>query len=176
MSVILVPRTIGPVDIDCVIHENHDSAVTITDHPIEDGSSINDHAYIEPNRVSLEIANQSASDKYIELVALKDVREKFDLVTGLAVYPDMMIESIQAKRDRETSQILSAIVYLKQVIIIGAQARDISFSQFELPPTAGPGSIDPIVFDQVSPQTEVGDSLTNLVPSPQASMILNSVF
>jgi len=170
MSVILVPRSIGPVAVDCVLFEGHRSDSNITENPIEDGSSVNDHAYIEPKKLTMEIANQKASDKYLELVELQDAREPFNVITGLAVYPNMLIQNIDAERDRKTSNILKATVYLREVVIVGGQAGGLAFNQFELPPTIGP-SLDPVVFDRTQPVSARGDALTILIAAGTSAAV-----
>ena len=64
MSVILVPRSVGPVAVDCVLFEGHSSTAEITDNPIEDGSSVNDHAFIGPKRLTIEVADEKSGRKH----------------------------------------------------------------------------------------------------------------
>lgn len=162
MSVILVPRTVGPVPVDVILLEGHSSRATISEHPIEDGSSVNDHAYIEPKRLTLEVADEKAADTYIEFVNVQELREPFDVVSGLAVYTNMMIEGIEAKRDKRTYRILMATIYLREIVIVGGKPGSVSSNFDELPPTVGP-TLDPVVFDKTAPISARGDAVTTII-------------
>lgn len=43
------------MQLDAVVSEGHGSSVQITEHPIEDGSKISDHAIIQPLQLSLQV-------------------------------------------------------------------------------------------------------------------------
>lgn len=48
-------RNIGGVIPNVVIQEVHDDAVTVTQHPVEYGAAISDHAYREPSQVMMTV-------------------------------------------------------------------------------------------------------------------------
>ena len=54
-------RNIGGVIPDVVIQEVHDDAVTITQHPVEYGAAVSDHAYREPSQVMMTIGGRQAA-------------------------------------------------------------------------------------------------------------------
>lgn len=43
-----------PFEFDCVVSETHTSTLKITDDPVETGVVVSDHAYKEPDRLSIE--------------------------------------------------------------------------------------------------------------------------
>jgi hypothetical protein len=52
---IFVTRDSGrAVEFDAVVRETHNSSVTVTSHPVEKGSNINDHVRPEPLKLSIE--------------------------------------------------------------------------------------------------------------------------
>jgi len=118
MSVIAFSSVIGPVPIGCVISEDHSSTIEITGNPIETGAEVNDHAYVKPKQVVLEIADSNAALTYNALVAFQESRVPFYLVTGLKLYRDMLVQAIDAYRDKDNYAVLKATVYLRQVIIV----------------------------------------------------------
>lgn len=122
MSVIAFSSSIGPVPINCTISENHDTGIEITGNPIETGSEINDHAYIMPKSVTLEIGDESAALTYNALVRFQESRIPFNLVTGLSIYPNMLIKSISAERDSTFSKVLKATVHCQEVIIVSTSS------------------------------------------------------
>ncbi len=118
MSVIAFSRAIGPVPISCVLREKHESQIEISEIPIETGAKITDHAYVMPKKVMLEIADANATATFSALVRFQESRVPFTLVTGLTVYRDMLIKSIEADRDSSKSTILSAKVEIQEAIIV----------------------------------------------------------
>ena len=65
MTVIAFSRAIGPVPINCILSEKHTSEVEITGNPIETGAEVNDHAYVKPKKVILEVADRNAGKRSI---------------------------------------------------------------------------------------------------------------
>ena len=118
MTAIAFSPAIGPVPISCRLEEHHTTEIEITSNPIETGAEVNDHAYIKPNAVTLEVASASAAATYNALVAFQKSRVPFTLVTGLSVFPNMLIQRVEADRDKDTSHILRARVDLQEVIIV----------------------------------------------------------
>ena len=129
MSVIAFSRAVGPVPIDCVLSEDHSSEIEVTEIPIETGARITDHAYVLPKRVTLEVADVNAAATYNALVRLQESRAPFTVVTGLFVYTNMLIRSLNATRDKFTSKILQCTADLQEIIIVGTAF------------TAAPGSL-----------------------------------
>ena len=118
MSVIAMSRAIGPVPISCVLTEKHESSIEISEIPIETGSRISDHAYVRPKRVTLDVADANAAATYAALVRFQESRVPFVLVTGLSVYKDMLVKSIDVARGAGHSRVLSAKVECQEVIIV----------------------------------------------------------
>lgn len=129
MTVIAFSPAVGPVPLDCVLSEDHSSSIEITGNPIETGAEVNDHAYIRPKEVVLEIADSNAALTYNAMIAFQESRVPFYLVTGLRLYKDMLVQAIDAFRDKDNHAILKATVYLRQVIIVSTatgSASDVS--------------------------------------------------
>jgi hypothetical protein len=47
-------KSIGELVVDAIIRENHQFSAQITEHPVEDGSSIGDHVYNLPITLDLD--------------------------------------------------------------------------------------------------------------------------
>lgn len=133
MSCVLFPRLLGPIPLDVVITEEHYSSLAITENPIEFGADVADHAYVEPKRLRMHCAiaggpigggiihgfpSTRVQAAYEALVALQESREPFDIVTGLTIYENMLIESIIPFRDVRNAAILEFDVSLKEVIVV----------------------------------------------------------
>jgi hypothetical protein len=116
---------------DAVYRVLHSRRLRMTEHPVQSGASISDHAFLMPAKVSLEIGMSDAMDAYAPdvfttnasksvsayeiLVALQQGRQPLTLSTRLDTYTNMLIESIDAPDTKETRYGLKATVMLSQI-------------------------------------------------------------
>jgi Dit-like tail protein len=108
---------------DAVIREQHARELTVPQEPTEAGFVVADHAYLQPDRLSIEAAvsdialRPSASDpfassasrsvKAFDLIRkLQESMEPFSVQTGLLLYDNMEITSFSADQDARTSSAL----------------------------------------------------------------------
>lgn len=126
-----VIRTLGGLEFDVVVDENETSEVEITDHPVESGALISDHAYAMPREVELHIGHgvtDSEDDPVDMLHRLRDIqaaREPVELTTGKGYYPAMVITAIEVMTDRTTENVLSATVRCREVVIVATATADV---------------------------------------------------
>lgn len=116
--IIAFSSSIGPVPLQVLLSEKHNSEVEVTSNPIETGAEVNDHAYVKPKKVELEVADGNAAATFNALVAFQEAREPFTLVTGFRVYENMVITEVDATRDKTHSKVLKATVRCREVIIV----------------------------------------------------------
>lgn len=124
----IVSPTYGRFVFDAVFNTDHSANLTVTQHPVQSGASISDHAYMEPDEVSLEVgmtdvaaeaAGTSRSvNAYTQLRAIMELREPVTLITRLKTYENMIITSISAPDDVKTMHALRASVYFQQLNIV----------------------------------------------------------
>lgn len=104
--------------------------LVITEHPVEQGATISDHAYKRPEEVTVRmwfIPQQSDSDPdyvrtvYNQLVALQNSRKPFDLYTGKRVYANMLVSTLVVETSQETEYALKAEVAFHHVILVKTQ-------------------------------------------------------
>ena len=187
MSVIAFSPNVGPIRFDCVISEEHTSETEITGNPIETGSEINDHAYVKPKQVTLEVADSNAALTYNALVRFQESRIPFFMMTGLTLYRNMLIQSIDATRDKDTSRILRATIILREAIIV---STGVAASSSDSSSNARPGSpnsrrsvtpsqntaTDTVTSDRTSSTVIRGDMPVQTVPKPQSQSLLKGLF
>ncbi len=179
----LVPKTIGPVKIGCTFEEAHQDELQITEHPVEKGAQINDHAFKLQPEVTIQCGWSNAdfaaligtlesiftggglpsadyiSTVYSQLLALQETRQPFDVVTSMRMYRDMLFKSLRVVKDQKTGEALSVTATLKQIRIVQTQATT-------LPPKES----------QASPQTTAETqntgtkAATPATPSPGGSV------
>lgn len=134
-------RRIGIIIPDVVVSEKHSDMLEISEHPVETGAPVTDHAYKRPSEVVMEIgfagggafldfANElthsgmlsmSPRETYQQILALQASRVPFDVVTGKRLYSNMLIRALEVTTDRTTENVLSATITLREVIISQTQ-------------------------------------------------------
>lgn len=140
-------RKLGDILVDCTIEEQHTDQLTITKHPVEQGAQISDHAYNEPAELVFHIgfSNSSAeaigsesyvNDKYAEILALKQSRIPFSVVTGKRNYDNMLIRALGVTTNQATDATLMATVTCQQVIIVQTQTTTVPPSDVHADPAA----------------------------------------
>ena len=128
-----IKTNIGGYFFDAVLKVDHNSTLKITSHPVETGGNISDHAYMEPQSISMEIGMSDACVSYIAgqfeqrytrsvrafdtLKQLQRDRAKVDVLTRLELYKNMMIENITVSDDYTSLFGLKATVMLTEVIM-----------------------------------------------------------
>lgn len=122
-------RAIGTIFPDVVIEEISDDDLAITDHPVEVGATISDHAFMMPCRVLMRCgwSNSTAGTEgyvqevYQALLALQRQREPFTVYTGKRVYTNMLIGRLNQETTQETENALMVVAGLREVIITNTQ-------------------------------------------------------
>ncbi len=147
-------RKIGGIAIDGVIEETTNRSVRITEHPVEDATTISDHvirvplAYIMEGVITdtplateaitgivdsvsgvfgkSEESGQTRSQQiFSELVKLLDAREIIEIQATLQLYKDLVFESISVKQDKDTSRSIHFTATFKQVLIVKSASTEV---------------------------------------------------
>ncbi|WP_413503917.1 phage baseplate protein [Serratia grimesii] len=140
-------RKIGAIVPSVAISEKHSDTLEITEHPIEDGAPVSDHAYKRPPEVTMELGfagggslldgvdttqmfnlnsglslGTSPREVYQQLVALQESRIPFDVTTGKRQYQNMLIKSLDVTTDKISENVLMCSLTLRNVIISRTQS------------------------------------------------------
>jgi hypothetical protein len=124
------------IEFDATTREAHSGATRPTDHPVEEGAVVSDHAIDQPDELELQgmvtntpiqaLASQRsrsvlggpasarANDAYKEIVRLRKTKTLVQVETELRTYDDMMIVSESVTRDKDTRQILDISVRFRE--------------------------------------------------------------
>jgi len=118
---------------DGVLRADHLQETRITEHPIQTGSSITDHAYSLPRRVALEVYMTDVLPAYQDgvftldvsksvscwklLEQVKGLRTPITVTTRLEVYENFIIEDLRAEDTVRTRYGLRALVRLRELIL-----------------------------------------------------------
>jgi hypothetical protein len=144
---IVVPRALGSFVADAVIEEQHQDDMTITEHPVEVGSSVADHAYRLPSQLSLTYVWSASSknnltDIYAQLRVLEANATLLQIVTGKRVYNNMLIRSLGINTDRMRENILELHVECQEIIFATTQIVQLSPTTVQQQPQNTAGSIN----------------------------------
>ncbi|EMR8965828.1 phage baseplate protein [Yersinia enterocolitica] len=130
-------RKIGLLVPSVIISEKHQDALEITEHPVEVGAAVNDHAYKRAPEVTMEVGfagggslldfvdtstiglslGKSPEEVYQELRDLQESRQPFDVITGKRKYSNMLIRGIEVTTDKTTENVLMCVLTLREVIM-----------------------------------------------------------
>jgi hypothetical protein len=153
-SLLIKPqRSIGPFTAHATVKETHTDTLQITEHPVEQGAMIADHAFKLPAEVVIEamwsdspsagiqsgIASGAAyssaflgqspgqvTDIYNKLLALQDQRVLFDVYTGKRVYRNMLLRQLAVVTDEKNEHALRVTATCRQVVIARTQTLTIN--------------------------------------------------
>lgn len=145
-------RQIAGIIPQVVIEEHHHDELVITEHPVQSGSVITDHAYMKPCQVTMRCGwSDSASifnlgmnylsvkDAYEKLRRLQKSREPFDLITGKRNYEKMLLRSLDVTTDKDSENALFVEAQFQQVIIVKTQQTTMKpDAKFASPQDNGP--------------------------------------
>ncbi len=129
-ALISSPQTnIGGLIPDVVVEEVYRDSLIITDHPVERGAAITDHAFKRPSGIDIRAgwSNSTAgAEGYIDLIyqqmlALQASREPFTVFTARRMYQNMLAADLVVSRDERTNSILACTLSLREIIIANTQ-------------------------------------------------------
>lgn len=117
----LPQRAIGPFTATVTLEEIASDDLEITQHPVQQGAAITDHAYKLPATVSIVVMfgddDAPLAETYAKLLELQAQRIPFDVVTGKRIYHNMLIRGLSQTTDAATENVLSIRLYLQEVIL-----------------------------------------------------------
>jgi len=153
-------RTIGTIQLDTIVTEEHDSSVTITKNPVEAGADITDHAIIQPKILFVRGAvtdtplgsaafgllvdsitglfgtstssNVTRSQQaYSAMELLMESREPIEVSTKLKTYSNMLITNIKTSQDKDTSRIAIMDITFEEIILTESVSIDLTESDVD---------------------------------------------
>lgn len=157
---------------DAFIIESHTGTVRITEHPVQSGANISDHAYNLPDRLSLQIfvsdsmecvvSNQFSQystksvSAYQVLRELKRKRKPLSVRTKLQYYTNMLIESMTVNDDFKSAHNLRCTVMLREVMVADVKSQTIIAEEkhVQTPEEKGAGVATPVEGGQVAKATQ----------------------
>ena len=185
-ELILVKTNVGSYFFDAFLQVNHSSNTKITDHPVEAGSVISDHGYVEPLELTMEIGmsdaasslvpgqfNQAYTRSVSAFQLLQQLQKDITLLfvhTRLRSYSNMIIQSISAPDNAKTLFGLRVSVTLREVLIADSQVVPVSAAP-QITNSTTNGQVNPtlvknesIFYQLFGPRS--GETKTYIWPTP----------
>lgn len=147
------PRRIGTVVPQVVVDEMATDELMITDHPVEIGAAISDHAFKRPAVIVMRCGWSNSSplsggpstsyvrQVYEELLKLQGSRVPFDVVTGKRLYKKMLIAGLTMQNNAALENSLMVVCQMREVILVSTSTAQVpASSQAQPQNTAAPSN------------------------------------
>ena len=114
------------VELDAAVSDGYQGDVDVTEHAVETGANIADHARLKSDKVTVEgvVSNTPltgagvagrAEAAFGDLIALKNARQLMTVITPRRTYYNMVLESLASTNDAKTGDALRFTATFKQV-------------------------------------------------------------
>ena len=138
----LLTQSIGLIEFDALINEQHESTLTLSENPVENGSPIIDHFYPDPQKLTLTVGQNldgfvigelpeddqadgtRLADFYFILKQAQLSGELFEVGTGIELYQNMIIRGLSTIRDKTQVTILQVVISMQEVRRVSATPTD----------------------------------------------------
>ena len=148
-TVMVAPtRSIGGLVADATVEETHTDELEITEHPIDQGASITDHAFMRPREVVIKFGFSNSTgtggaysnaglptlpsvlagsgarqidEIYQQLLGMQATRQLLNVYTARRKYANMLIKSLRVSTNKETENVLMVEALFRQVILVSTQ-------------------------------------------------------
>ena len=159
---------LGAFTADMTIVETHERTSDITDEPVEDGATIQDHIIRDPERITLEgfitdtpiilsVGGATGIGKTVDAFGvLDDIWRRGDVMiveTAYKRYENMVITSLTMPKNTPNS--MRFTVELKQINYVSTQEGDVPVTTTQSTPS------DDNVNDRAQPETDAGQQPTS---------------
>lgn len=182
--------SVAGVVIDAVLTEDHAYNSRVTNYPVENGLIISDHIINEPDTLQITgvVSDTPLSflapfnnsvNAFNTLVEIHNRRERITVVTGIKVYTDMVITSLQVPRNVQSGQSLTFVIDLQKIFLDSSVRLTLNTNNpFDRTPQVIPrdqvADADRYPFIQSDPPTSLKDQassgvdagIQDLVPVP----------
>ena len=137
---------------EVTVEELHDDDLVITQHPVEQGAIISDHAYKLPPEVRIRCGWSNsrpsysddmlvsgsptyAEEVYEQIIKLQMLREPFVVYTAKRYYEDMLVASVRVNTNPSSEYALLADITLRQVLLVSTKLSLTNASAMRSPET-----------------------------------------
>lgn len=113
-------HTIAGVHVSVLKSEQHDFSLNVTNLPLEDGTNIRDHAFVQPKEItiSFEMVNTDTKDPksaFDQFKQLLEERTLLELVTEHQTYQNMILASFSATHSAPFKSAFAGTLNFKEI-------------------------------------------------------------
>ena len=145
-------RALAGITADAVLEEVHSDELVVTDHPVEQGSTISDHAYKMPANLVLTYGWGSKASRafdagaltsiYNQLLQLQIDRTLFEIYTGKRYYSSMLLQSVGITTDVRTENGLIVRAACREIIQVQTQTVNVASNDTLASPQKNSSTLD----------------------------------
>lgn len=159
-TVSVISKAWGTISLPVVLEETWEDELQITEHPVEMGPEISDHAFKRTPLVTMQCGwsnadyagllgtsvktfasgslpgSQYIMEVYSQLLALQETRKPFDVVTSLRSYTSMLFKSLVVKKDQKTGNALMVTATLKHIRIVETKSTTLPAREDQAQPAS----------------------------------------
>jgi hypothetical protein len=180
MSVAELPQSVylrtdvGGYIFDAMLSLQHESTLEITQHPVQSGAAVSDHAYLNPRKLTLQIGMSDAATSvlpgqfatgptrsiaaYQLLLSLQQSRIPVEVTTRLQSYSNMLVQSITVPDDHTTAYGLKATVVLEELQVAVVRTVKIS-ARPQVTDSTNKGDVEPQALSNDTMAKSLADKL-----------------
>jgi hypothetical protein len=121
-------RNIGGLVFPVTISETVDKQIEVTDHPVQEGAEISDHARCKNEEIRITVGASESSPSETDVKALREKllelankREPIKLVTGKRSFDQVLITGISETTDSTSENSLHLEITLREIKIAKVQ-------------------------------------------------------
>lgn len=172
-DLVFTKTNIGGWFFDAYLKMTHTSRLTITEHPVQLGAALTDHAFLQPRELIMEVGMSNVATSFVPgqfsegysrsvtafqvLKDLQALRVPIQVHTRLGLYQNMLIEVLSAPDDYTTLEGLRATVTFREILVAQVKTVQIS-SRPQVTNSANRGNPEP-----VNPNQSIITQVTNLM-------------
>lgn len=170
---------------DAELQVEHQQELRRTEHPVQTGANISDHAYLVPARLVMEIGMSDAMDSYFRpstwqgsksksvsayqtMLALQFSRIPLSITTRLRTYQNMVIESLTPQDTFKTTAGLKMRVEFGQIFMASVSQTAVS-ARSQDTNTTNLGAVNP------QPPTAAQQSQNSVAPVFEETLSYNAI-
>lgn len=166
-------RMIDTIIPDVTLTESSRDTLQITDHPVEIGAAISDHAFKRPAELEMRCGfsdSEGGYDGYTvdvlnQFLATQGRREPFEVSTGKRQYSNMLVANIAQETNPDTEHSLIVVVSLREVIITNTSSGGATAASQAQPSSTSPTSERGVVSPNFSTSGPIGPTTAPTVGS-----------
>jgi hypothetical protein len=130
--VMFLQRNIGGFIADVTIEETHTDTLEVTEHPVEQGAAVTDHAFVKPANLIIKAGWSNSSlqaggdpnyvnDTYQDFLDLQASRQPFDIITGKRSYSNMLFTRLTTRSDDANANSMVLECECREIITVNTQ-------------------------------------------------------